>query len=34
MMKEADNLMKGYVHEENFLIIHDALVLMTVKEKI
>ena len=29
MMKEADKLMKGSVHEEDFFIVHDALVLMT-----
>ena len=34
MMKEADNLMKGSVHEEYFFIVHDALVLMTAKETI
>ena len=34
MMKEADKLMKGSVHEDNFFIVHDALVLMTVKETI
>ena len=34
MMKEADKLMKGYVHEGDFSIVHDALVLMTAKEKI
>ena len=32
MMKEAENLMKGSVHEEDFFIVHDALVLMTAKE--
>ena len=32
MMKEADNLMKGSVHEDDFFIFHDALVLMTAKE--
>ena len=26
--------MKGYVHEDDFFIVHDALVLMTAKEKI
>ena len=30
-MKESGNLMKGYVHEEDFFIVHDALVLMTEK---
>ena len=34
MMREAENLMKGSVHEEYFFIIHDALVLMTAKETI
>ena len=34
MMKEAENLIKGSVHEENFFIVHDALVLMTAKETI
>ena len=34
MMNEAENLMKGSVHEENFFIVHDALVLMTAKEAI
>ena len=33
-MKEADNLMKGSVHEDNFFIVRDALVLMTAKETI
>ena len=33
-MKEAENLMKGYIHEYDFFIIHDALVLMTAKETI
>ena len=32
MMKEAENLMKGSVHEDDFFIVHDALVLMTAKE--
>ena len=32
MMKEAEKLMKGSVHEDDFFIIHDALVLMTAKE--
>ena len=31
---EAENLMKGLVHEDDFCILHDALVLMTTKEKI
>ena len=30
-MKEAEKLTKGSVHEENFFIVHDALVLMTSK---
>ena len=34
MMKEAENLMKGSVHKDNFFIVHDALVLMTAKEAI
>ena len=34
MMKEAEKLMKGSVHEDNLFIVHDALVLMTAKEKI
>ena len=34
IMKEADNLMKGPVHEDDLFIVHDALVLMTVKETI
>ena len=34
LMKEAENLMKGSVHEDDFFIIHDALVLMTAKETI
>ena len=34
MMKEAENLMKGSVHEDDFFITHDALVLMTAKERI
>ena len=34
MMKEVENLMKGFVHEEDFFIVHDALVLMTAKETI
>ena len=31
MMKEAGNLMKGSVHEDDFFIVHDALVLMTAE---
>ena len=34
MMKEAEKLMKGSVHEDDLFIIHDALVLMTSKETI
>ena len=34
MMKEAENLMKGSVHEGDFFMVHDALVLMTAKETI
>ena len=34
MMNESKKLMKGSVHKNNFIIIHDALVLMTEKEKI
>ena len=34
IMKEAENLMKGSVHEDYFFIVHDDLVLMTAKEKI
>ena len=34
MMKETENLMKESVHEDNFFIVHDALVLMTEKETI
>ena len=34
MMKEAENLMKGSVHEDDLFIVHDALVLMTAKEAI
>ena len=34
MMKEVEKLMKGSVHEENFFIVHDALVLMTAKDTI
>ena len=34
MMKEAENLMKGSVHEDNFFIVHDALLLVTAKETI
>ena len=34
MMKEEENLMKEYVHEDDFIIVYDALVLMIVKETI
>ena len=34
MMKEAENLLKGSVHEDDFFIFHDALVLITAKETI
>ena len=34
MMKEAENLMKGSVHEDDLFIVHDDLVLMTAKETI
>ena len=34
MMKEAENLIKGSVHEYDFFIVHGALVLMTAKETI
>ena len=34
MVKEAENLMKGSVHEDDFFIVHDALVLITPKETI
>ena len=34
MINEAEKRMKGSVHEENFYIVHDALVLMTAKETI
>ena len=34
MMKEADKLIKGSVREDDFFIVHDALVLMTAKEAI
>ena len=33
-MKEAEKLMKGSVNEDDLFILHDALVLMTEKEKI
>ena len=31
---EAENIMKGLVHEDGFFILRDALVLMTTKETI
>ena len=34
MMKEAEKLMKGAVHEDDFSIVRDSLVLMTSKEAI
>ena len=34
MMKEAEKLMNGYVHEDDIFIVHDDLVLMKVKETI
>ena len=34
MMKEPNKPMKGYVLEDDFFIVHDALVLMTAKEMI
>ena len=34
MIKEAENLMKGSVHEDDLFIVHDTLVLMTVEETI
>ena len=34
MMDEAEKPMKGSVHEDDFYIVHDALVLMTAKETI
>ena len=34
MMKEAEKLMKGSVHEDYLFIVHDALVLMIAKETI
>ena len=34
MIKEAEKLMKGSMHEDNFFIVHDDLVLMTSKETI
>ena len=34
IMNESENLMKGSVHKDDFFVVHDALVLMTAKEKI
>ena len=34
MMKDAENLVKESVHEDDLFIVHDALVLMTAKETI
>ena len=34
MKKEAENLMRGSVHEDDLFIVHDDLVLMTAKETI
>ena len=34
VMNEAEKLTKGPVHEEDFFIVHDALVVMTEKETI
>ena len=34
MMKEAEKLMKGSVHEDDFFIVHDDLLLMTSKDTI
>ena len=34
IMKEAEKLMKGSVREDDLFIVHDALLLMTVKETI
>ena len=34
MMKEVEKPMKGYVHEDDLFIVHDALMLMTLKETI
>ena len=34
MMKEAEKLMKGYVHEEYLFIVHDALLLPKAKDTI
>ena len=34
IIKEAEKLMKGSVREDDFFIVHNALVLMTAKETI
>ena len=34
MMKQAEKLMKVSMHEDDYFIVHDALVLMTAKETI
>ena len=34
MMKEAEKLMKGSIHEDDLFIVNDALVLMTENETI
>ena len=34
MMQEAEKLMKGSMHEDNFLIVHNFLVLIKAKETI
>ena len=34
MMNDAEKLMKGSVHEDDFYFVHNALVLMTAKETI
>ena len=34
MIKEAEKRMKGYVHEDDFFIVHDFLVSTTAKETI
>ena len=33
MMNETEKLMKGSIQEDEFFIVHDAFVLMAVKEK-
>ena len=32
IMNEAENLMKGSVHEDNLFVVHDALMLIKTKE--